>query len=234
MKNALVPERGRALLTLWRTTAEDIAHALAGDGPESAHSMGGAEHVGALGDHRAADGDPGRMASRSSISWGWRGARPIASATSSCSASIHSALVASGEWTAVPDTMPALALTAPSGTVWTFGDPAAGVISGDAVEFAAVVTQTRAVSDTNLQIEGDVARTWMRHAQCFAGPPETAAPNRHAPSRRRLTDAFNRRLPMTTHDKAILTCALNGVLTDPGMHAIPSRRPNARPRPRSL
>jgi uncharacterized protein (TIGR03084 family) len=72
----------------------------------------------------------------------------------------------------VPAIMPELRLTAPSGARWTFGDASAGRIAGDAVDFAAVVTQTRALVDTGLQVEGEVARTWMMHAQCFAGPPE--------------------------------------------------------------
>lgn len=72
---------------------------------------------------------------------------------------------------AVPEILPALALTAPSGDVWRFGDATAGRITGTALDFAAVVTQTRALDDTGLNIEGDTAQTWMRHAQCFAGPP---------------------------------------------------------------
>lgn len=71
----------------------------------------------------------------------------------------------------VPETMPALALTAPSGALWDYGDDAAGRITGPALDFAAVVTQTRALADTSLQVEGAVAQTWMEHAQCFAGPP---------------------------------------------------------------
>ncbi len=73
----------------------------------------------------------------------------------------------------VPDAMPHLALTAPSGDVWEYGDPAAGEITGPAVDFAAVVTQTRALADTALQVSGPIAQNWMSHAQCFAGPPET-------------------------------------------------------------
>ncbi len=72
----------------------------------------------------------------------------------------------------VPDTLPAIRLTAPSGAIWTFGDDA-GSITGPAVDFAAVVTQTRALADTALRVEGEIARTWMENAQCFAGPPET-------------------------------------------------------------
>ena len=72
----------------------------------------------------------------------------------------------------VPDAMPKLVLEAPSGAVWEFGNEA-GRIEGKASDFAAVVTQTRALADTTLKLEGAVAETWMAHAQCFAGPPET-------------------------------------------------------------
>ncbi|WP_205853336.1 TIGR03084 family metal-binding protein [Zhengella mangrovi] len=71
----------------------------------------------------------------------------------------------------VPGAVPLLELTAPSGTLWTFGEASAGRISGPAADFAAVVTQTRALADTALHVEGPVATTWMTHAQCFAGQP---------------------------------------------------------------
>ena len=49
-------------------------------------------------------------------------------------------------------------------------------IDEDAVEFAQVVTQTRNIADTSLEVNGEVAREWMSIAQCFAGrkvmPPE--------------------------------------------------------------
>ncbi len=73
----------------------------------------------------------------------------------------------------VPDEMPRLKLTAPSGAVWEFGEDSAGLISGTAIDFAAVVTQTRNLADTQLRVSGKVAETWMANAQCFAGPPET-------------------------------------------------------------
>ncbi len=81
----------------------------------------------------------------------------------------------------VPDTMPKLTLTAPSGAVWEFGDESAGTLAGPSADFSAVVTQTRAFADTALTATGDVAQTWMANAQCFAGPPETppAAGSRH-------------------------------------------------------
>jgi uncharacterized protein (TIGR03084 family) len=72
----------------------------------------------------------------------------------------------------VPPVMPEVRLTAPSGALWTFGEASVGRVGGEARDFVAVVTQTRSLADTGLQIEGEVARTWMTHAQCFAGPPE--------------------------------------------------------------
>ncbi len=74
----------------------------------------------------------------------------------------------------MPERMPYLSLTAPSGAIWTFGEPDPSErIKGSAVAFAQVVTQTRNVADTDLQVTGTVARSWMHHAQCFAGPKET-------------------------------------------------------------
>lgn len=71
-----------------------------------------------------------------------------------------------------PEDMPHLMLTAPSGALWEYGG-ANGSICGPAADFAAVVTQTRALADTALVIEGADAQRWMETAQCFAGPPET-------------------------------------------------------------
>lgn len=71
-----------------------------------------------------------------------------------------------------PEDIPHLMLTAPSGALWEHGG-ANGSICGPAADFAAVVTQTRALADTALVIEGADAQRWMETAQCFAGPPET-------------------------------------------------------------
>lgn len=74
----------------------------------------------------------------------------------------------------VPETMPHLRLSAPSGEVWDWGEPSeAERIEGRATEFCQVVTQTRNVADTALAVTGPVATEWMGMAQCFAGPPET-------------------------------------------------------------
>jgi len=73
-----------------------------------------------------------------------------------------------------PGPMPYVELTAPSGEQWVYGEPSESErISGPAEDFCQVVTQTRNVADTNLNVVGPVAQDWMSKAQCFAGPPET-------------------------------------------------------------
>ena len=69
--------------------------------------------------------------------------------------------------------MPQVSLTLPSGAAAAFGEAGDNRISGSAVEFAQVVTQTRNIADTALSVTGPVATQWMEKAQCFAGPPET-------------------------------------------------------------
>ena len=77
----------------------------------------------------------------------------------------------------VPEEQPFLALTSPSGDSWTFGSPdSAQRITGQAHEFAQVVTQTRNIADTELVCEGEVAELWMTNAQCFAGGPADPPP----------------------------------------------------------
>lgn len=72
----------------------------------------------------------------------------------------------------IPEEAPYVSLTAPSGDVWAWGEPAAASrIEGPAVAFAQVVAQTRNVADTPLAVEGETARRWMAIAQCFAGAP---------------------------------------------------------------
>lgn len=72
----------------------------------------------------------------------------------------------------VPAPKPEVVLLCPSGDTWRFGEPQPeNRISGTAVEFAQVVTQTRSVADTALQVTGDAAIAWMARAQCFAGAP---------------------------------------------------------------
>jgi uncharacterized protein (TIGR03084 family) len=84
----------------------------------------------------------------------------------------------------VPEQVPRLRLTAPSGDTWEWNvETSTDRIYGTATEFCQVVTQTRNVADTGLEVSGDVARQWMSIAQCFAGPPE----NPPAPGVRRVS-----------------------------------------------
>jgi uncharacterized protein (TIGR03084 family) len=71
----------------------------------------------------------------------------------------------------VPVGKPYVRLSAPSGALWEWHEPAdAERIEGSAVDFCRVVTQTRNVLDTGLRVVGETAVRWMSHAQCFAGP----------------------------------------------------------------
>ena len=74
----------------------------------------------------------------------------------------------------VPAEPPRVSLTAPSGAIWEWhGESSAGLIQGSATQFCQVVTQTRNILDTSLDVHGEVAELWMSQAQCFAGPPES-------------------------------------------------------------
>jgi uncharacterized protein (TIGR03084 family) len=65
-----------------------------------------------------------------------------------------------------------VALTAPSGAEWTWGDPsAADSVRGTAVDFCQRVTQRRVLEDLNLEVTGEAATEWMSIAQAFAGGP---------------------------------------------------------------
>lgn len=79
----------------------------------------------------------------------------------------------------VPEASVYVALVAPDGTEWAWGDAAAtDRVEGDAIDFALVVTQRRHLDDTTLRITGPVATRWMSIAQAFAGPPgEGRAPS---------------------------------------------------------
>lgn len=69
-----------------------------------------------------------------------------------------------------PGDAPHVRLTSPSGAIWEWNAASADeLISGDAVEFCRVVTQTRNIADTRLTVRGPVATEWMSIAQCFAG-----------------------------------------------------------------
>lgn len=72
----------------------------------------------------------------------------------------------------VPQTPVRIELTAPSGTLWTWGpEEASEKIIGPAEDFCLIVVQRRHVDDTGLKVVGEIAYDWMLKAQCFAGPP---------------------------------------------------------------
>lgn len=71
-----------------------------------------------------------------------------------------------------PDQPVRVELAGPGDASWTWGpNDAANRVSGDALDFALVVTQRRHLDDTDLKIEGLLAEQWMSVAQAFAGPP---------------------------------------------------------------
>jgi uncharacterized protein (TIGR03084 family) len=73
---------------------------------------------------------------------------------------------------APPDTPVRVELTAPDGTLWTWGPDGAGDrVTGTALDFCLLVTQRRHRDDLALIIEGPAAQEWMAIAQAFAGPP---------------------------------------------------------------
>ena len=73
---------------------------------------------------------------------------------------------------AVPEPVPHVRLTAPSGAVWEWGEVSTTErIEGSATDFCQVVAQTRNIADVHLRVIGPNAERWMARAQCFAGPP---------------------------------------------------------------
>jgi uncharacterized protein (TIGR03084 family) len=73
----------------------------------------------------------------------------------------------------LPTVKPHVRLTSPGGEIWEWNaDQPAERVVGSAFDFCAVVTQTRNLADTRLEVSGSVAAQWMKFAQCFAGPPE--------------------------------------------------------------
>jgi uncharacterized protein (TIGR03084 family) len=77
----------------------------------------------------------------------------------------------------VPEPVPCVRLTAPSGEQWAFNeDVTSALITGAAEEFCQVVTQVRNIADTTLHVQGEDAVRWMSIAQCFAGPPNDPPP----------------------------------------------------------
>ena len=63
-------------------------------------------------------------------------------------------------------------LISPEGEQWAWGDESSDQrVMGDAIDFCLVVTQRRALSQSQLTVVGESATTWMGVAQAFAGAP---------------------------------------------------------------
>lgn len=63
-------------------------------------------------------------------------------------------------------------LTAPDGSLWTFGpEDATQRVTGPALDFCLLAVQRRHRDDAAVRAEGKDADTWLSVAQAFAGPP---------------------------------------------------------------
>lgn len=79
----------------------------------------------------------------------------------------------------MPDVEVHVALIAPSGEQWDWGDPeAADRIAGPALDFCLLVTQRRVLDDLSLSVTGPAALDWMSIAQAFAGADSLTDPTR--------------------------------------------------------
>ncbi|NMO00041.1 TIGR03084 family protein [Gordonia sp. TBRC 11910] len=64
-------------------------------------------------------------------------------------------------------------VTAPNGTIWTYGQSQTDVIRGPALDLALVLTQRRHPDDTDLTTQGHLADEFLALAQAYAGKPGT-------------------------------------------------------------
>lgn len=77
----------------------------------------------------------------------------------------------------VPEVEPRVELAAPSGETWAFGpEDSAERVTGDAWDFALLVTQRRHRADLDVHAEGPGADAWLDLAQAFAGPSGNGRP----------------------------------------------------------
>jgi len=71
-----------------------------------------------------------------------------------------------------PAEAPQVRVTAPSGAIWQWNESnQKNRVQGSAVDFCLVVTRSRNLADTDLEVMGEDAGQWMSVAQCFAGGP---------------------------------------------------------------
>lgn len=96
-----------------------------------------------------------------------------------------------------PDTPIAVALSAPDGDSWFFGDDEAqDNVSGSALDFCLVVTRRRHLADTALVAFGDKASEWLTIAQAYAGAPgEGRQPGQHLRNHNGAANEFDIRRP---------------------------------------
>lgn len=76
----------------------------------------------------------------------------------------------------VPDERVRVSLRGPSGSTRSWNDGWKESVSGSVEDFCLVVTQRRHIDDTDLVVDGPLARRWMEVAQAFAGPPGAGRP----------------------------------------------------------
>jgi uncharacterized protein (TIGR03084 family) len=78
-----------------------------------------------------------------------------------------------------PDVPVFVALIAPGGQSWTWGEPdASNRVTGPALDFCLLVTQRRLPDDLDLEVTGAAAIEWMSLAQAFAGGPSVTDDSR--------------------------------------------------------
>jgi uncharacterized protein (TIGR03084 family) len=71
----------------------------------------------------------------------------------------------------VPDGSVRVDVVGPHGDSWVWNQEADASVSGSAVDFCLVATQRRHPADTDLVVDGELAREWIDIAQAYAGPP---------------------------------------------------------------
>jgi len=168
---------GRRLLERWRSTLADLCDALAARGPSARLKWVGPD----MGVRMFATARQMEVWAHGQAIYDLCGVdRPAASSRLRNIAELGVRTFAwaySNRKLPVPPQAPYIKLAAPEGETWEWGPPSMSeVISGTAVAFCQVVTQTRNVADTDLSVTGETARHWMSIAQCFAGAPEDPPP----------------------------------------------------------
>ena len=134
---------GAALLAAWRADRVRLVDAARTCRPVGADPVVRPGDGGAVVHHRAADGDVGARAGRRRRARRVACRRPRGSSTSRTSAcGLARSATRSTAWSCRP-TPVYVALRAPDGSTWEWGEPAPDRVTGDALDFCLVVTQRR-------------------------------------------------------------------------------------------